>query len=76
MSLFRKQSREPERPHFDPALYEPVIRMSICTGERVACLREKQTGKLHEWMLVRTEEDLDRFCRETETNKEDIKTVY
>ena len=77
MKLFgRKREPEPEVTHFDPAKFEPVIRASICTGERVACMRERETGKLHELMLLRTEEDLKTFCRRYRVAEESVKTVY
>ena len=57
MGLFKKRQPEPETARFDPAAYEPVIRASICTGEKVACMRERATGKLHERMLIRSDED-------------------
>ena len=64
MKLFGKRREvEPETTAFDPALYEPVIRSSICTGEKVACMRDKSTGKLQELMLIRSDEDLAAFCR-------------
>lgn len=76
MRLFRKHRAAQELPHFDPEAFEPVIRASICTGERVACMREKDTGKLHELMLLGTEEDLERFCRDYGLEQKDIRTVY
>ncbi len=77
MKLFgRKQKEEAETTFFDPAEYEPVIRASICTGERVACMRERATGKLHELMLIRSEEDIAAFCRRYKAEEKDLRTVY
>ena len=77
MKLFgKKRELEPESTYFDPAQYEPVIRSSICTGERVACMRERDTGKLHELMLIRTDEDLAAFCSRYHVERKDVKTVY
>ena len=76
MGLFQKHRNAQEKPHFDPEAYEPVIRASICTGERVACMRDKSTGKLHELMLIRTEEDLERFCLDYGLEKQNVRTVY
>lgn len=77
MKLFaRRKETEPETTAFDPAIYEPVIRASICTGEKVACMRERSTGKLQELMLIRTDEDLAAFCRRYHVRQEDIRTVY
>ena len=76
MKLFGKKKQEPELPQFDPAEYEPVIRSSICTGEKVACMREKANGKLHEVMFIRTQADLETFCRCYGVEPEQVKTVY
>ena len=74
MGLFKK--RQPETTHFDPAAFEPVIRASICTGEKVACMRELATGKLHELMLIRTDGDLALFRSRYEIGDGEIRTVY
>lgn len=76
MGLFSRRQPDPEVTRYDPALFEPVIRASICTGERVACMREKDTGKLHELMLIRTDEDLKTFCRRYQAEEGKLKTVY
>ena len=79
MSIFKKKS-PPAVPsilgEFPAEQYEPVIRASICTGEKTACMRDRATGKLYEIMLVRTDEDLDTFCRMCGADKESIRTVY
>jgi hypothetical protein len=59
---WKKKAAEP--PAFPPEDYEPVIRSSICTGEKVACMRERESGKLLELMLLRTPEDLEAFRRQ------------
>ncbi len=76
MGLFKKRQPEPETTPFDPRAFEPVIRASICTGERVACMRERETGKLHELMLIRTDEDLTLFRRRYRIGDGEIRTVY
>ena len=74
--FFKKREAEPESMAFDPTVYEPVIRASICTGERVACMREKASGKLVELMLIRTDEDIAAFCRRYKVETGKLKTVY
>ena len=76
MKLFGKKKQEPELPQFDPADYEPVVRASICTGEKVACMRDRHSGKLHELMFIRTQADLETFCRRYGVEPEQVKTVY
>ena len=76
MGLFKKRQPEPETTRFDLTAYEPVIRASICTGEKVACMRERATGKLHELMLIRSDEDLMRFRQRYGIEDGNIRTVY
>ena len=56
--LFRKKQ---EVRTYDPAVQRPVIRASICTGERVAGFRDDRTGRFEELMLIRDEADLREF---------------
>ena len=76
MSIFRRHKAEPAPLRFSPEEYEPVLRCSICTGEQVACMREKSSGRLREVMLIRSEEDLECFCRGYHIEKEQIRKVY
>ena len=46
---------------YDPETQYPVIRASICTGERVAGFKDKTTGHFTEVMLLRTEADERQF---------------
>ena len=59
MKLFRKKNEEPSfLSLYPPEQYEPVIRSSICTGEKTGCVRNRETGRVHEIMLIR---DAERF---------------
>ena len=71
--LFRKKQ---EVRTYDPAVQRPVIRASICTGERTAAFRNLQTGKFTEVMLVRSEEDLREFRRLYGLGDGEISTEY
>ena len=75
MGLFKKK-QEPVWPDFPSDRFEPVIRSSICTGEKTACMRELATGKLKEVMLIRNDSDLEEFCRFYHVSKDQLKTVY
>lgn len=46
---------------YDHQTQTPVLRCSICNGEKVAGFQDKQTGAFAEVMLIRTEEDLEAF---------------
>ena len=76
MSLFKKRQIEAPVQSFPAEDYEPVIRSSICTGEKVACMRERSSGKLIELMLLRDHGDFELFCRRYGVQPEDVKTVY
>ncbi len=65
--------RKTEKKTYDAETQLPVLRCSICTGEQVAGFKNIRTGKFEEVMLIRDEEDLDRFkemYRITELTKE------
>lgn len=74
MGLFKKA--KPPQPVYSTEEYEPVIRSSICTGERTACLRHRVSGQMREIMLLRTQGDLDEFGRMVGMKAEDIRVVY
>ena len=72
--LFRKRESKPVP--FPTEQYEPVIRSSICTGERTACMRDRQTGKVHEIMLIRLPQDLAQFAKQYGVDPDSIETIY
>ena len=76
MSLFRKKTPPAPTPLFPLEQFEPVIRSSICTGEKTACMRNRETGKLHEVMLIRTAEDLELFGQRYGVDINTVRTVY
>lgn len=55
--------------------YTPVMRVSICTGEKTAGFRDKKTGQIKEVMLIKTEKDIAEF-REKYGVTEKIEKVY
>ena len=60
MKLFAVKRKE----YYDSDKLRPAIRSSICTGEKVAGFRDKESGHFTEIRLIRTEKDLDDFKRE------------
>ena len=56
--MFGKKKRVIEKFPYDPKKQEPVIRASICTGEKVAGFRDRDGGTLHEVTLIRDYEDM------------------
>ena len=60
---------------YDRARLEPVIRSSICTGEKVAGFREKEGGRFREVALIRTPTDLEAFKKKYGIEGE-LPTIY
>jgi hypothetical protein len=57
-----RHRHQPEQTvSYDPELQYPVIRASICTGERVAGFKSRVDGRFTEVMLLRNVEDERRF---------------
>jgi len=61
---------------FDPEELKPMIRSSICTGEKVAGFQELSTGKFREVQLIQTREDLERFLKTYGLKEEDVPIFY
>lgn len=70
--MFIKKTSEAKQ--YPPEKYYPVIKSSICNGEKVAGFVEKSTGHFVDIMLVRQASDLDKFKKIY--NIEEIKTEY
>ena len=70
--MFGKKSRG-----YSPVEWEPVIRSSICTGEKVAGFKNRHTGVFEDVMLIRTASDVDEFRKKYGINAETkIPTIY
>ena len=74
MNIFGKRSSEyPKVPEGDVDI---VLRCSICNGEQVICVRDKDGGKLRELMLVRSADDLTGFCSANRIDPMTIEKIY
>lgn len=62
--------------NYDKETQTPAIRISICTGERVAGFQNKVTGKFTDVMLMKREADLNEFCRQYGVKREEIGKIY
>lgn len=71
--MFRKRIR---KCSYDRENLRPVIRASICTGERVAGFRNIHTGKFSECMLIRDGGDMAEFLETYDISEADITTEY
>lgn len=68
--------KKQENRSYDREKLRPVILCSICTGERVAGFRDKNTGKFSEVMLIRNIGDLEEFRRLYNIDEAEIPTEY
>ena len=68
--------RKIKKMEYDRENQKPVIRSSICTGERVAGFQDVKTGKFMEVMLIRDNKDLDKFLEDYDISVAEIKTEW
>ena len=73
MGIFGKR-KIVNRIEYDPETEYPVIRASICNGEKVAGIRSKTSATFREIMTIRTNEDLLIFKQMC--GVEEVKTEY
>ena len=70
--FFRKKI---ERKTYDPEIRKPAIRVSICTGEKVAGFKNLKSERFEEIMLLNDEKDLKEF-KETYGIEGEIEKFY
>lgn len=63
MGLFSRRKRSVPKPTipFDPLLQLPVVKSSVCTGEKVAGFKDIRSGRFTDVALIRSEADLNAF---------------
>ena len=71
--MFKKKARQFTIP-YDPETQYPVIKASICTGEKVAGFKSREDGHFTEVMLITSDTDLMDFKNAYGINE--IKTEY
>ncbi len=72
LTVLREMKKEP----YDKEHLRPVIRSSICTGEKVAGFKDLESGKFMEVMLIRDKKDMDVFLEKYDVSVEEIKTEW
>ena len=55
---------------------KPVVRISICTGEKVAGFQDRATGKFTDVRLICSERDLSEFCKEYGVDEKEIGQLW
>ena len=78
MGLFgNKNSRKNnDLPHFSAGQYEPVLKCSICTGEQVFCIIDRDTGKLKELMMISSPALFRRICDANGVDPDSVRKIY
>ena len=71
-SRFKRKMASPEA--YDKTALEPVIRSSICTGEKVAGFLDKRDGTFTEVMLIRSPKDEQKFKEQYRADH--LKEIY
>ncbi len=56
-----KRKKQIQKASYDKENQIPVMKCSICNGERVVGFKDIHTGKFEEVMFVRTDSDLEEF---------------
>lgn len=68
--------RKEEKKSYNKEEQKPVIRSSICTGEKVAGFKDIRTGRFTEIMLIRNNQDMEEFLKEYDISAAEIKTEW
>ena len=71
--MFRKKIK---KEAYNKKEQKPVIRSSICTGEKVAGFKDIRTGKFTEVMLIKNSRDMDEFLEKYDISVAEIKTEW
>ena len=71
--MFKKK---PKPIVYDKENFKPVIRSSICTGEKVAGFKNVHTGQFIDVMCIRDNKDMDQFLIEYDVTMSEIKTEW
>ena len=57
---------------YDKETQKPIIKSSICTGEKVAGFKDINSGKFTEVMLIRDSKDIDYFLEKYDISVAEI----
>lgn len=60
---------------YNPEEEEPVLRIGICTGEKVAGFSSLRNGRFREVMLITSDADMDEFCRRYAVDRDRIREI-
>lgn len=71
--MFRKKVK---KENYDKEHLRPVLKSSICTGEKVAGFKDLQCGRFTEVMLIRDSKDLEDFLERYDLDASELKTEW
>ena len=74
--MFFRKKYEEEKKTFDRSTQTPVLRASICTGEKVVGFRDKATGKFAEVTCIKNDQDLENFLWEYGISRSELKKEW
>ncbi len=74
-NIFKKQTQT-QKQQYDKTKQKPIIRASICTGEKVAGFKDLATGQFSEIMLIRDDSDLYEFIQSYGVERDEIVKEY
>ena len=61
--FWKKQGKPEKQLDYDRENGRPVLKCSICNGERVAGFKNIRTGEFKEESFIRSDEELEAFKR-------------
>ncbi len=73
MSVFHRKPKVPAIA-YDPAVQQPAVRKSICTGEMTAGFIDLRNGKFTDLMRLDGPKGLEQFKKDT--GAEEIREIY
>ncbi|MBR1930838.1 MAG: aspartate dehydrogenase [Lachnospiraceae bacterium] len=74
--MFGRGKKQMTSVVFDRDRQRAVLRCSICTGEKVAGFKDKETGHFTEVMLIRSDAELAKFVRLYQLEESEIIKEY
>ncbi len=73
--LWKRNKKTDPEADFDKTGKRPVIRASICTGEKVAGFQD-ESGHIEELRLIAGDRDLEEFMRIYKVREDEIEKVW
>ncbi len=68
--------KKPTKQIYDKENQKPIIKSSICTGEKVAGFKDIHTGKFTDDMLIKNDKDMKVFLEKYDIPADEVKTEW